>query len=224
MVSNAMNELQREGSLEAAVSGALTAPGLDDLAAEYAELGLDGFMDDSIVAELPVAKTILSVVRVGVGIRNRLFARKLLDFLSGFRGVSEWERRDMVSRIEADPGYGRRVGEHLTELLERIETIKKPRMVATIFRAYAENSIDVNMLHRLNHCVERIPVYAIAEVRHFATRKTEKLGSQSRIVGTARVMDFVNAGLVDIGSAIGGLTYVPNDVCQEFVSLDLDKT
>jgi hypothetical protein len=214
-----MSDEHREGSVEAIVAGALTSPGLDDLAADYTQLGLDAIIDGDTLLELPVAKSVVAVVRMGVGIRNRLFARKLLDFLAGFRGVTEWERQDMVSRLEADPAYGRRVGEHLTELLDRIESAKKPKMVARVFRAYADKSIDAAMLHRLNFTIERLPVYAIAEVASFATRDPRKRADLS----VTTLLDFVNSGLASIGSPLGGLSYLPTDVCMAFVRLDLDK-
>lgn len=98
----------KDGAVEAIVAGALTAPGLDDLATEYAELGLDAIIDSDTVSEIPFIKSVVGIARMGVEIRNRLFTRKLLDFLCGFRGISDWERRDMVSRLEADSDYGRR--------------------------------------------------------------------------------------------------------------------
>src|ERR1700683_5228358 len=115
-----MKNEQDEGSVEAVVAGALTSPGLDDLAADYAQLGLDGILGDTLSA-IPVVKSVAALVRIGLGFHHRLFARKLFDFLTGFRGVSDWERRDMVSRLGAGPGYGRHVGEHLSAILERID-------------------------------------------------------------------------------------------------------
>src|ERR1700721_3900056 len=112
-----MKDVKREGGVEAVVAGALTSPGFDDLATDYAELGLDAIIDSDTVSEIPFIQSVVGIARMGIGIRNRLFTRKLLDFLSGFQGISDWQRRDMVSRLEVDSDYGRRVGEHLTELL-----------------------------------------------------------------------------------------------------------
>ena len=35
-----------------------------------------------------------------------------------------------------------RVGEHLTELLDRIESARKPEMLSRVFRAYADESTE----------------------------------------------------------------------------------
>jgi hypothetical protein len=57
--------------VQAVVAGALTSPGLDDLATDYAELGLDALIDSDTVSEIPVVKSLVSVVRMGKGVRDR---------------------------------------------------------------------------------------------------------------------------------------------------------
>jgi hypothetical protein len=70
--------------------------------------------------------------------------------LVGLADLSKWQRDDMVSRIEADPEYGRRVGSHVIELLDHVDSHRKPMMLATVFAAYAIGEIDVHVLNRLN--------------------------------------------------------------------------
>jgi hypothetical protein len=214
-----MKDAQKEGVVEAVVVGALTARELDDLAIDYAELGLDAIIDSEAVSEIPIVKSVVSVARMGIGIRNRIFTRKLLDFLAAFRGISEWERQDMVSRLEADPAYGRRVGEHLTELLDRIESVQKPRMVTRVFLAYANKSIDAMMLLRLNSAVERLPVAEISSVRQFVNAATPE-GRAKIDIETVQALN--SAGLTIAQSAWDSLGYVPNKTCEAFVSLNLD--
>jgi hypothetical protein len=213
-----MNEGPKEGVVEAVVAGALTSPGLDDLATDYAELGLDGIIDSDVVSEIPVVKSLVSVVRMGIGIRDRLFARKLFNFLIGFRGINDWERRDMVSRLEADPEYGRRVGEHLTELLDRIETVKKPLMVARVFRAYANKVIDATMLHRLCSTIERLPAFEIGHVTRFRYAPVGQSG-----LPLESVANLQTAGLIEVGWTTSGMYFSPNEVAKMFVTLELDN-
>jgi hypothetical protein len=80
-----MKDEHNAGAVEAIVVGALMSPGSDELAAEYAQLGLDGIIDGDTFSELPVAKSVIAVARMGIRIPDRLFARKLLDS-SEYRG------------------------------------------------------------------------------------------------------------------------------------------
>jgi hypothetical protein len=211
-----MKDEKKEGAVQAVVAGALTSPGLDDLATDYAELGLDALIDSDTVSEIPVVKSLVSVVRVGKGIRDRIFARKLIDFLVGFRGISDWERRDMVSRLEADSDYGRRVGEHLTELLDRIETVKKPLMLARVFRAYANKEIDATMLHRLCSSIERLPAFELGHVTRFRYAPTGQSGLPLESIANLQM-----AGLVEVGMTASGMYFSPNTVAETFVTLEL---
>jgi hypothetical protein len=203
-----MEDGNKERSVEVIVASALTSPDLDDLAADYAQLGLDGFIGADAVSEIPVIKSVVAVVRAGLRVRDRLFARKLLDFLSGLRGISEWERRDMVSRLEADPGYGRRVGEHLTELLDRIDSYKKPKMITRVFRAYADRQIDGTILHRLCAAIERVPSFEIPALRPYSEAVPEKRATSIVTLQNLQA---------------GGLGYNLNEVGEQFLKLDLDR-
>jgi hypothetical protein len=129
------------------------------------------------------------------------------------------ERAEMVQRLESDPAYGRKVGEHLIELLDRIESRTKPEMVALVFKAYAASSIDAGMLHRLNNAIERIPHFEIPNVRKF--RDIEP-GDRLNFSATS-LQALVHAGLATVGSGYGALVYEPNDVCSAFLHLDLDR-
>ncbi len=204
--------------LENAVAGALVSADAKDLAAEYAELGIDAFLEEGIAREIPVVRTILGISKVGINIRDRLFAKKLLQFLASLADTDPKERQELVQRLENDPKYGRRVGEHVTELLERIEAHRKPKMVATIFRAYLQGTIDATMLHRLNRAVELVPLHDLSELRKFCEAKEDERGGP-----IVSLQALHAAGLLDAASAWGGIAYLPNEVSEAFLGLDLDR-
>ncbi len=69
-------------------------------------------------------------------VHDRLFAKKILDLLTGLADLAVEERQELIARLEGDPKYGRKVGEHLVDLIDRIESHRKPAMVARVFKAY----------------------------------------------------------------------------------------
>ena len=111
------------------------------------------------------------------------------------------------------------VGEHIIELLDRLESHLKPRMAAFVFKAYSASRIDGDMLHRLNHAIETIPLFEVQNVRKFndASEK-ERLKFDP-----TSLQAFVNAGLAHVLSGFGALVYQPNNVCAMFLALDLDR-
>jgi hypothetical protein len=167
---------------------------------------------------IPIVGTIVGVAKLGANVRDRLFTKKLIECLGPFASVPSEARQEMVQRLERDPQYGRRVGEHLIELIDRIEMTRKPKMISAVFLAYLQSRIDATMLHRLNYAVERIPVHEITALREFCDKKPEERDSSVLTLQTLQV-----AGLLNSQSAWGGLVYEPNEVAGQFLRLELDR-
>jgi hypothetical protein len=55
-----------------------------DNALDYIEIGLDSFVSDETLGEIPLVKTIVGVVKSGLKIREIFFCKKLLTFLKQF--------------------------------------------------------------------------------------------------------------------------------------------
>lgn len=164
-----------------------------DLVQEYAQAAMEVVLSDDVLARIPMVRSVMIVPKAISGIRDHLLMRKLDAFLRTFDDIPVADRRAMVGKLEADPAYGRRVGEHLIELLERLGSHRKPIMVGEVFAAYARGKIDINMLHRLIRVIERLPTMEIDTVRRFvnsaATRSVgiayrdshERIGQQRRL-------------------------------------------
>lgn len=193
---------------------------LGDLACEYLELGFDAVTEDELLKEIPGVSTIRALFSVGSSISDKLLARKIEAFLREFHSVTDCERAEMIERLESDSGYGRRAGAHLVEILDRIDGHRKPEMLARVFAAYAKEKIDLLLLQRLIHAIERIPDFEIKHVRKlFAVGRT----SQPQ-VDALTMESFVSAGLFVALPAWDGNVYDPTVVCEKFVLLELDLT
>jgi hypothetical protein len=203
---------------ESALALVLSSDKLQDLAAEYAELGVDALMESGIARDIALVGSIVSIARIGGAVRDRLFAKKLLEFLNPLSEMSADERRGICAKLDADPDYGRQVGEHLIEILDRIETHRKPRMLARVFRAYGDGEIDATMFHQLVHAIEHLPAFAISELRRFSHTNPPHFGAE-----TVLQLYFGMAGLAVPQSSFDGNTYDPTPVAEAFLRLELDR-
>lgn len=206
--------------LGTAVVETLGSGDISSLLTEYTEIGIDAALKDGLLKEIPIVSTLIGISRIGITIRDWLFIKKLLQFFLPLQDMPERERLEMVHRLESDPAYGRKVGEHLVEILDRLETHHKPQMIAKIFKAYAARKIDARTLHRLNFAVDRLPSYEINAVRKFHDMPAEARLNANE--STSQVLQ--NAGLVRSASAFGSLQHLPTDLCKIFITLNLDQT
>lgn len=207
-------------SLGTSLIATLRSDDVISIATHTAELSIDAALVEGLLRDVPVIGTLVSITKVGLNVRDTLFIRKLLKFLRELKDVPFQERQRMAEKLEGDPGYGRSAGEHLIEILEKLDAHRKPEMTARIFAAYVTGRIDARTLHRLNHAVDRLPFYEIDTVRkiHQAFKTEGKTDA-----GKDTYYALENAGLMYATSGLGGLAYKPSDLCQVFIDLDLDQ-
>lgn len=202
-----------------AVISSVKSDEISALARDYVEISLDSVLSAGLLREIPIIKTIAALGHLGVSINDRIFAKKLLQFLCSLSDLSQEERVSMADRLDEEEGFRHQVGERLIEILDRVDSHEKPEMLARVFRGYALNLINFNMLCRLNIAIERLPHYEIKLVRKFySASDEERLGLPDLALNA-----FVNAGLASPSSGWGTLVYSPTAVCHAFIELELDR-
>lgn len=206
-----------------ALTETVQSAGVVETAMEYVELGIDAMLEEGVIKEIPFIGTLVSMAKFGVTVRDRLFVQKLLKFLSSLNEIPAEDRRDMVRKLEADAAYGRRVGEHLTEIIERIDSQRKPHMVAKVFSAYVQGTIDAATLHYLNHSIERIPFFLISEVRYIIEVLQSK-GKRPPLYSPMAILELERAGMVVNEQHWGGSGFTPTEIGEKFLHLNLDRT
>ena len=198
---------------------AMNSTDMQDLVKEYVEFGVDAALEDGILKDVPLVGTIITLAKVGISIRDRMLIKKILKFFEQLDSLSVEERSEMINRLETDKAFGRKVGEHLIEILDRIEIQMKPEMVAIVFKAYAKGEIDARTLNRLNMAIERIPSYEISRVREFFDMSPKERLRGDELTWQA----LVGAGLAIVVSGYGALIFEPTAICDDFLRLDLDQ-
>jgi hypothetical protein len=194
-----------------------------DLLQEWAQALIEVMASGTLLEHIPGARTVRSIVKGVLSVRDAVLLRKIDMFLGPLREASPDERAEMIDRLERDPNYNRRVGTHLVELLDRVDSHRKPVMLGYCFQAFMQRKIDILQLQRLTSAVERLPTLEIDAVRKFAeSANNQPLRSQ---LHPESIQALVNAGLAHWAQAapIGGsVKYDANQTCALFLDLNLD--
>jgi len=198
---------------------------LDDLAAEYAGAAIEALHVENLLEHIPVFKTALVAAKVIGSVRDHLLLKKLAIYLRAISIIPANERRTMIARLAADQSFSEDLGEHLIELLDRVDGRRKPAMLGAVFAAYAFDSIDSKMLRRLNWAIQNLPSMEIDAVRLLDTFNREKSGIEK----TARqwpdrlsMQAIANAGLAEPDNLASGIWYKLNETGAKFIELELD--
>jgi hypothetical protein len=154
-----------EGVLEASVTKMVANSGALDLVADTAEQALDAFLEDGPLKEIPIFKYFLAAWRAPAQIRDLLFAKKILKFFKPLRGIPEATRHEFVDRLEKEPAFQRQVGQHLLLVIDRLDNMAKPELLAGAFRAYVEGTISWREFQDVSVVIDRCVVTDLAHIQ-----------------------------------------------------------
>lgn len=153
-------------SLEVSLIDSIANAEMKGLVGDATELALDAVLDDGLLRDIPVVGTVSRIYRTAVSIRDRLFLKKVLSFLSEFSGVEESERQRFAEQLETDEGSRARAGAALALLLDRLDDLDKPRIIGRLYRARLNNGLSFAKLRRFCMIVERAHLPDLIELVH----------------------------------------------------------
>jgi hypothetical protein len=204
------NSLESE-PIELSLLTTLDKSNLTQIPENILELSIDTILEQGILREIPVISTLAGLIRIGMGVREHLFLKKLLVFLQQLADIEPTIRGQMISRLENHPKDRRRIGENLLLLLERLDRVEKSEMVGRAFRAYCNGAIDRQTLERVTTAIDRIVLIDLPQLRRFCLEwKTSPFDAEVQ-------QNFINAGLAISQSFAGGSSAVPTALCRLFI-------
>jgi hypothetical protein len=195
-----------------------------DLVQEYAQALLGILESSKLLEHIPVVKTITAAVKAVASVRDANLIGKIAAFLDPLRELAPEQREQMVHRLEAVPRYGRKVGQHVIEYLDRVDSHRKPTMAGLCFLAFAQNAVDQVQLQRLLTAIERLPSTEFDSPRTFINTKNNQ--PERDRIHPESLQALLNAGLTiwTASAPIGNprAIYTETRTCTVFVELNLD--
>ncbi|MDV3753392.1 hypothetical protein CMU20_00005 [Elizabethkingia anophelis] len=163
MISNNSNK-----NLSDSVSLEITNTTLD-LAIDYAEVGMDEFLDGAL-KEIPFVKTLYSFGKIGYSIRERFFVKKLLTFLQEFHSkeIQIDNLNNFKNRFDSDEKYKEKVVENLLVYTDTFLNIEKAKIFAKLFRNYINEKYDWKYFLGLADCLNSVNINAFDFLREMA--------------------------------------------------------
>lgn len=126
-----------------------------ELPAEIVEFTIDQIIDEGILKDIPVVGWIAKGLSVSRSISDRILFHKILRFLIALDENSEGSREEFCKKINDDPDFKKRVGEHLLILLNKIDAIDKASFLAKCFNYFLTGVIDHDYFIDLSSVIER---------------------------------------------------------------------
>ncbi|MFN4275483.1 MAG: hypothetical protein ACK4FJ_04225 [Ferrovibrio sp.] len=149
------HEKDDQNSIEISMFDSVVKSSGFDAAKDYMEIGIDAFMNDGFLKEIPIVGTIASMYKSSIAIRDFLFLKKVILFLKNISDTPEESRKKFCDEIEKSEGTKSKAGANLCLLLDRLDDLEKPKIIGKIYKAKLEDRISYLELRRFCMIVER---------------------------------------------------------------------
>ena len=135
-------------TLGQAIVQATCNPELRDAAIDIGELEIDAFLDEGVLREIPLLKSILACRKTWASIADQLFLRKVYSFMV----ASPKFTKEEIEAFTVDHWRGenaQRLASAVVLLIDRLDDLEKPAMLARVFAALVRKNINYDTFRRL---------------------------------------------------------------------------
>lgn len=145
--------------IESAVEDGLVKPTFD-LVQDFAELSIDSFLDNGIIKEIPIVKSIVGLTKSALAIREIFLAKKLLTFFKQFHNgkVNKEKIDNFLAKFRDDSSYRNSVVEQIMVLNDRFISVEKSKVLANLLQAHVNGKFEWTDFSELSECLDALHV------------------------------------------------------------------
>lgn len=162
---------------------------LKDVTVELAEISLDNLFTEGVLKEVPILSSILALGRATLNIRDQLFLKKIIYFISEINTISPEERQKMIDSIDKSEKYKIKVGEKLLYIIDKSDDYKSAEIVAKLFAGFLKGKMSYDDFLRCSMMINNI---FYSDLKFFID--SDKKSSYS----VEEIGDLLGSGLYDI--------------------------
>lgn len=144
-----------------------------EMAIDLSEIGLDNFLDDSILKEVPLIKTAYSLARTGFAIREKHMLKKTLIFINELNknGISNKNYKEYKEKLKAKDKFLMRELEHVLIIVDRYIELNKNKILANLYFNYIDKKINWGQFQELSIIVDNIFMSDLDELEYVYQKK-----------------------------------------------------
>jgi hypothetical protein len=148
-----MSELKK---LSNSFSQTLKDSDLQNATIGLSEVFVDSLIDDGVARDIPIIGTVIGIGKASMGIKEILFLKKIIYFISELKDIPATKRHKMIERIDNSGKFRTRVGEKLLYIIDKCEDYEKSQIIAFLFSAFLSERISYDDFLRASHIVDKL--------------------------------------------------------------------
>jgi hypothetical protein len=198
-----VGKMMKNANIGQALIQTIKESGIRDVSLDLAEMTIDSFLDQGIIREIPILKTVVSFFKSGICLRDALFLHKVTKFLLCLNNVSEENKQKFFQNLDENPNEIKKLGNTLVMIIERLDDLDKPEFLAKIFIAYINEKINFSEFRRLARAIDKACLDDINRLLEWSKThiKFYEDGRYS-ITGSQFFPELLDSGLISIESTV----------------------
>ena len=165
---------------------------LAEINADLYEVLIDSFLKDGIVKDIPIIGTILKLSKFSMSLKEHLFLKKIIYFISELKDISPKDRNKMISELDESKVHRIKVGEKLIYIIDKCEDHVSTEYVAKFFKSFLLNKISYSDFLRCTSIIKNI---FIEDFECFVKSENLEREKERNEYFSDIEMNFVSAGL-----------------------------
>jgi hypothetical protein len=106
----------------------VTKTELKGLSVGLGDVAIDSIMNDGLLKDIPILSSLVSLSKIGSGIRDRMYIKKVVLFLDAISKCEAVDRKKISDQLDTDANK-RKFGETILLLIEQADNIRKPELM-----------------------------------------------------------------------------------------------
>lgn len=145
-----MSELTK---LSSSLEQTLKDSDLQNVTISLAEVFTDSLMENGIAKDIPIIGSVIGLGKTAIGIKESLFLKKVIYFISELKNISSAKRHEMIDKIDNSGKFRTKVGEKLLYIIDKCDDHEKTQIIARLFSAFLLGTISYEEFLRASHIV-----------------------------------------------------------------------
>ncbi|WP_068785506.1 hypothetical protein [Paenibacillus phocaensis] len=148
-----------------------------DLTIDYSEVALDSIFNDDVTSEIPILKSIISLGRLGISIKQLHFTKKVLCFLREFHSRNSTDNfSDFKYKLITDEKFKYKVTEQIILIIDRLRTEQRSVLFAKLFIGHIQEKYDWDTFCYFSECLDSMQPLDIDVLGYLSTKESEEIG------------------------------------------------
>jgi hypothetical protein len=142
--------------LSNAFSETIKDTNLKEITVDISEILVDNLLDDGILKDIPIIGTILKLGKFSLNVKEHLFIKKIIYFISELKEIPAKKRNEIISKIDDSTEFRIKIGEKLLYIIDKCEDHIESEYIAKFFKAFLNEKLTYSEFLRCSSILQNI--------------------------------------------------------------------